>query len=95
MRVWVSAAQDLGLNLIEKAIGQALALSRMIRFLRLDPAQAKFRAQLYERKWVLEDRCDDQGYFFLKVQTTDPEWQSLLLANGLLEDDVLDAADTQ
>ena len=67
MRVWVSAQKNLGIDLLEKAIGQYLGLSRIIRHLSLNPREGKFRAELYDRQLVKEETCDESGNFLLCI----------------------------
>lgn len=75
--VWVSAQQNLGMNLLKQAIFERLSEQFIYKTIELTPAQGSVRAKLYQRNVVHEERIDEHGNFVLVVAL--PAWELQLL----------------
>lgn len=60
--VWLSAASGAGLDLLQQAIGERLAGTRVHAELRLPPAAGRLRARLIELGAVKAERYDQDGW---------------------------------
>jgi GTP-binding protein HflX len=60
--VWLSAASGMGLDLLQRAIGERLAGTRVHAELRLPPAAGRLRARLIELGAVKAERYDEDGW---------------------------------
>jgi len=71
--VWVSAQKQLGLDLLNQAIGELLATELFTRQIRLKPAEAKLRSILFELGAIEKEEYTDNGDMLLDVnlQLTD------------------------
>jgi GTP-binding protein HflX len=61
-RVWISARDGLGLDLLRVALGQRLGLRRILGELRLPPDAGRLRARLHELGAVRAETQDEQGW---------------------------------
>jgi GTP-binding protein HflX len=61
-RVWVSARDGLGLDLLRDALGARLGLRRIRSELRLPPQSGRLRARLHELGAVLGENHDEHGW---------------------------------
>ena len=62
-RVWLSARDGTGLDLLRSALGERLGLRRIQGELRLPPEAGRLRAQLHELGAVREERHDEDGWW--------------------------------
>lgn len=67
-RVWVSAKTGVGLDLLQKAIGEQLYGDPVYRSLCLGPEEGKLRAELYEMGAVLSERIDEEGNWLVSIR---------------------------
>jgi GTP-binding protein HflX len=67
-RVWLSAQNGEGVDLLMDAIRQRLSGDMFHDTLCLDPSQGQLRAQLYAQGGVVTERVDDQGRISLEVR---------------------------
>jgi len=79
--VWLSAANAKGLDLLQSAIAERLSQHFVYKTVLLKPAQASFRAKLYERQVVHQERIDDEGNFVMVIAL--PKWEYEQLMNQL------------
>lgn len=61
-RVFISAAKDMGIDGLIKAIAKALGRDLITREVFLTPAQSKLRAELYAQNFVQSECIDETGY---------------------------------
>jgi GTP-binding protein HflX len=61
-RVWLSARDGTGLDLLRSAVGEALELRHVAGEVRLPPRAARLRARLHELGAVRAERADDDGW---------------------------------
>ena len=67
-RVWVSALQCQGFDLLLQAISEMLSNGMVEKLISLTPDQGKIRAKLYQGGYVLAERQDEEGIHFLKIR---------------------------
>ncbi|GHA69027.1 ribosome rescue GTPase HflX [Cognatilysobacter bugurensis] len=73
-RVWVSARDGAGLDLLRNAVGEALDLRHVTGEVRLPPQAARLRAQLHELGAVRAEQADDDGWLVeLDIAEADAE----------------------
>jgi GTP-binding protein HflX len=66
-RVWISARDGRGLDLLERALGHRLGVQRVSGELRLPPTAGRLRARLHALDVVQAEHADDQGGWQLRV----------------------------
>ncbi|STY27851.1 GTPase [Legionella wadsworthii] len=76
-KVWISAAANLGLDLLKEAISTQLHGAVLIENIVLKSNQAKLRAQLYELGSVLSESNNEEGDWLLKIRITQAQKQRL------------------
>ncbi|BCA93972.1 GTPase HflX [Legionella antarctica] len=78
-KVWISAASDLGLDLLKEAIATQLHGVVLIENVVIKPTQAKLRAQLYQLGSVLTESISEEGDWILKIRITNAQKQRLFV----------------
>ncbi|VEB32252.1 GTPase [Legionella sainthelensi] len=76
-KVWLSAASNLGLDLLKEAISTQLHGAISTEEVVLKATQAKLRAQLYQLGSVLSESINDEGDWLLKIRITKAQKQRL------------------
>ena len=76
-RVWVSARDGIGLDLLREAIHERLGSERVAGWYRIGPADARGRARLFELGAVVEERSDDEGGWLVEVDLPRREFERL------------------
>lgn len=76
-KVWLSAAANIGLDLLQEAIAQQLHGRVVEETVLLKPTQAKLRAQLYELNAVVAETVNESGEWLLTIKISDGEKQRL------------------
>lgn len=76
-RVWVSAHDGRGLDLLREAIGLHLSAARFRRRVELPPHAGRLRAQLYESGAVLAEEALEAGGWALDVTLSEARWAQL------------------
>lgn len=77
MRVYVSAAKNLGMDLLKTAISSRLGQEMIETTIILTPLQAKLRAQLYAQDAVISETLGDEGHYHLKLRLRRVELEKL------------------
>ncbi|WP_133477428.1 ribosome rescue GTPase HflX [Cognatilysobacter segetis] len=62
-RVWISARDGLGLELLGEALGQMLGLERVTGRIHLPTTAARLRGRLYELGAIRAERAEDDGWW--------------------------------
>jgi GTPase len=75
--VWLSAQQNVGLELLLQAISERIGLSMWDTTLVLPPSEGKLRAELYQLNGILEESIDESGQFVLQVRISKIDQQKL------------------
>jgi GTP-binding protein HflX len=82
-RVWVSAQQRLGLELIEQALVELLGRKLFADRIVLDNRMGRLRSRLYEAGAVIAETMREDGCSVLDVKIPEHDWQRLLRAENL------------
>ncbi|MBF8778957.1 GTPase HflX [Pseudomonas fulva] len=82
-RVWVSARDGRGLELVGQAIAELLGNDLFVGTLRLEQRLSRLRAQLFELGAVQEEEHDEQGSSLLSVRLPRVELNRLISREGL------------
>jgi GTP-binding protein HflX len=77
--VWISAAANLGIDLLKEVIAERLHGQVLVEDIVLEPKQAKLRAQLYELGSVLTESVNDDGAWLLKIKISASQKQRLFI----------------
>lgn len=77
-RVWVSAQNKQGLDLLVQAIDELLTDDIYVGTLRLPPSLSKLRARFFEINAVQEEQVDEKGNYLLTIRLTQIELNRLL-----------------
>ncbi|WP_028007820.1 ribosome rescue GTPase HflX [Solimonas flava] len=83
-RVYVSARQGLGLDLLREAIAERLQPALQEQELVLPPSAARLRAQLFTHHAIRAEAVDEQGNFHLRVAMPYERLRGLCAAAGVL-----------
>lgn len=76
-RVWISAKENLGVDLLMDAVGAFFKGRYFTVDLTLDVCAGKERASLYQLGTILEEGFDEQGNSLFKMLLTESEWQQI------------------
>ena len=88
-RVYVSAQQGLGLDLLKQAVQQCL-MGQIQQFeLLLKPQYGKLRNQLYQLNVIEQEHYDDEGQLHLSVKIAPQKLQQLIRKAHLPMDEIL------
>ena len=82
-RIWVSASNGIGLDLLGEAIVERLRSETVQGWLRLAPAKSRARAALFELGAVREEKTEQDGSYLLQVELPRSEYQRLCHREGL------------
>ena len=77
MRVWLSAQQGQGMELLKQAISELLAEQMLNADLRVPPSQGRLRGALYNLNSISSEDFDEQGNWLLSVNVPMSEWNKL------------------
>ncbi len=82
-RVWVSAQQRQGLELIERALAELLGRKLFAGKIVLDNRMGRLRSRLYAAGAVVSETMQEDGSALLNVKLPEQDWQRLLRAENL------------
>ncbi|WP_407729571.1 ribosome rescue GTPase HflX [Pseudomonas helleri] len=82
-RVWLSARENQGLELLEQAIAELLGSDLFVGTLRLPQRFARLRAQFFELGVVQKEAHDDEGSSLLDVRLPRSELNRLVSREGM------------
>jgi len=89
-RVWVSARDGLGLDLVRQAIAELLGNDLFVGTLRLPQRLGRLRAQFFELSAVQRETHDDEGGSLLEVRLPRIELNRLISREGLRVDEFIE-----
>jgi len=89
-RVWVSARDGLGLDLVRQAIAELLGNDLFVGTLRLPQGLGRLRAQFFELSAVQRETHDDEGGSLLEVRLPRIELNRLISREGLRVDEFIE-----
>ena len=82
-RVWVSAQQGLGLDLLREAMAELLGDDLFVGTLKLPQRLGRMRGQLFDRGAVQSESHDEEGVSLLEVRLQRVELHRLISREGL------------
>ncbi len=77
VRVWVSALQGEGLELILQAVTERLQSERVIQKIGLPPSMGKLHARLYALGAVIHEEVATDGFWLMELDMPRQDWDSL------------------
>lgn len=87
-RVWLSARDGDGMDLLKQAIAELLAVDVYSETLRLPSHFGRLRAMLFEHGAVKSESFDDEGRFVLDVKLPKKDYLQILARAGMSEDQI-------
>ena len=88
-RVWVSAQDKTGGQLVRSALAELLAEQMFRGKISLQPTMGKFRASLYRKEGVLAEQVLDNGDCLIDVCLAEKEWRILLKESQIDDREIL------
>jgi GTP-binding protein HflX len=82
-RVWVSAMDRKGLELIHQAIGELLSTTLFEQVIEIEPKDGQLRSLLYAHNAVLTESVEDNGNIKLEIRLEKDDFQRLLSRAGV------------
>lgn len=82
-RVWVSAKTGAGLDFLQQAVGELLAGTVAEEMVKIAPASARIRSQLYERGLIENEQVDEDGNYLLLLRMPRQDLERLLIEDGV------------
>ncbi|MGH8087209.1 MAG: GTPase HflX, partial [Stenotrophomonas sp.] len=79
-RVWISARDGLGLDLLQSVLGKRLGLQHISGDLRLPPSAGRLRSRLHQLEVVRGEQSDEDGWL-LQVEIPIAEAEKLAAAD--------------
>ena len=77
IRVWISAQQGLGIDLLQTALTDCLAESMIQHSLRIPPAMGKLRGVLFTMNCISKESYSDDGDWLVDVRMPESDWHRL------------------
>jgi GTPase len=78
VRVWISAQQGIGIDLLLTAISECLAKNMVQHRLRIPPSLSKLRGVFYEMNCIAQQSYTEEGDWQVDVRMAQSDWQRLL-----------------
>jgi GTP-binding protein HflX len=88
IRVWLSARDGQGIDLLKQAIAELLAEDVFNETLCLSSKYGRLRAMLFEHGAVKSERFDEAGRFVLDVKLPKKDYLQILARAGMSEDQI-------
>jgi GTP-binding protein HflX len=82
-RVWVSAMDQQGLELIHQAIGELLSTTLFEQVIELEPKDGQLRSLLYAHNAILTENVEENGNIKLEIRLEKDDFQRLLSRAGI------------
>ncbi len=77
IRVWISAKQELGLDLLTQALTERLSKTIVQQSLRIPPAFSRLRGVLYDLNCIDSESYSDNGDWLVEVRMLQADWKRL------------------
>jgi hypothetical protein len=87
--VWISARNEIGLDLLQQAIAERLGPQSFEGRLRLPARLGRLRARLFASGAILQEAVDEQGGSLLQLRLPRADLESLLRHEGVTLDELL------
>ena len=95
VRVWVSAINGDGIDLLQEAIKELLSDDILQGQLTLKPSQGRIRARLYKLGAILNESCSEDGDIVLEIRLPRSDFERLAKQEGLSESSFSTTARTE
>ena len=82
IRVWVSAQQGIGMDLLLSAITECLSKNMVQHRLRIPPSMSKLRGVFYELNCISAQSYTEDGDWQVDVRMAQSDWQRLIKHSG-------------
>jgi GTP-binding protein HflX len=89
--VWISAVTGEGLSLLKQAIARRLHQETTHRFIKLELAQGRQRAKLFELGAVLNEEALEDGGWLLELKMTEKDLRRFLKRENLADEQLVQA----
>lgn len=91
IRVWVSAQQGIGIDLLLSAITECLSDNMIQHSLSIPPQKSNLRGVFFDMNCITSERYDENGNWLVDVRMEQSDWQRLLKrVDGQLESYIVD-----
>ncbi|MDN3652872.1 GTPase HflX [Thalassotalea ponticola] len=80
IRVWLSAQANLGIELLNQALSELLAVDVVDYTLKIPPVNGKWRGTFYQLHCIKDEQYDEHGNCLLRITLPEREWNKLLKA---------------
>ncbi len=77
-RVWLSALNGEGLDILKQAIAELIGESFVYKELCLKPEQSNLRSYLYQRGAIIDESTDYDGNFLLSIKLSKVDWDKFI-----------------
>jgi GTP-binding protein HflX len=77
IRVWVSAQNGQGIDLLKKALTECLRTSMVTYTLRIPPSEGRLRGMLYELNCITEQSYSEQGDWMVDITMLTADWHRI------------------
>ena len=84
VRVWISAQKGLGINLLLKAMGEALLGTLVVKTVRIAPEQTRLRSHLYKKGFIEAERIDEGGFYHLRIRLPENELEQVVKQGAVI-----------
>lgn len=88
-RVWLSAQNQSGFELLEQALAQCLGEDYLHGHLTLQPSQGRLRAAFYQQDVVISEHYTDKGSSELEIRLPKSDFCRIISAENLSPDSIL------
>ena len=82
IRVWLSARDGLGSDLLLQALSERLSKTMMQCQLNIPPLHGRFRGALYQLDCITEEQFSEDGGWLVDIRLPEQEWQRLIKQSG-------------
>ncbi len=83
IRVWISALEGMGMELLQQAIGIRLGEVALDYYIDLPPQYGKARALLYQADAIVQEQHKENGDWMLHIQLSKTEWEQIKRKTGV------------
>ncbi|MBF7074110.1 GTPase HflX [Glaciecola sp. MH2013] len=77
IRVWVSAQQGLGIDLLKTALTECLSKAMVEHNLKIPPNEGRLRGILYNLNCILDQSYSDDGDWLVEVKMLESDWHKI------------------
>ena len=87
-RVWLSAKEEIGMDLLVEVISSNLVGDRVHGWFLVPAEHGKFRARLHQLNSVIEERYDSDGNIIVNLRMSKVDWERALSADRITENQI-------